>query len=86
MHVQQTCLHTHPTHASLALWQVNGSMASNVWQCLATYAMPGTVVTVTVPASLASVGGVDLHIGGWTDKLYRKTEWVRLPEIVRWYR
>lgn len=46
--------------------------------------MPGTVVQVTVPASLATVGAT-LHIGGFTDTLYDHTQWARLPEIVRWY-
>ena len=47
--------------------------------------MPGTLVTVTLPSSVVTAGGATLHIGGWTDWLYKKTTWVRLPEVVRRY-
>lgn len=62
--------------------QVNGSMADDAWQCLGTWAMAGTVVTVTVPGSVVSAGGATLHIGGWTDTIYKKADWPRLPQIV----
>jgi hypothetical protein len=55
------------------------------WQCLGLYAMPGTVVTFTMPSVLATAGTTVIHIGGWTDVLYKKTTWYRLPEVVRRY-
>lgn len=60
-------------------------MTAMPWQCLGMYAMSGTVVTVSVPASLVGAGAT-LHIGGWSDVLYKKTTWYRLPEMVRWFR
>jgi hypothetical protein len=47
--------------------------------------MPGTVVKVTVPSSVVATGTTTVHIGGWTDLLYSKTTWRRLPDIVRKY-
>ena len=45
--------------------------------------MPGTVVTVTLPSSVMSTGTPTIHIGGWSDWLYKKTTWKRLPEMLR---
>ena len=70
---------------TLGCLQINGTTATDYWQCLGMYAMPGRPVTVTVPASIASLQQATLHIGGWTDGLYKHTEWARLPEIVRRY-
>ena len=47
--------------------------------------MPGKNVTVTVPSSIATAGSATLHIGGWTDKLYAKTLWKRLPDVVKFF-
>lgn len=44
-------------------------------------------MTIELPSSLLGLPGpITLHIGGWTDTLYHKEEWYRLPEIVRFYR
>lgn len=42
------------------------------WQGIGIYALPGQVVEVTLPASVVSLGNTNIHIGGWTDKLYRE--------------
>lgn len=60
-------------------------MAAPAWQCLGMYALPGRVVTITVPANVAPISDVSFHIGGWTDSLYHKTEWHRVPKAVRSY-
>jgi hypothetical protein len=46
--------------------------------------MPGTEVTVTLPSSVINPA-TTIHIGGWTDLLYTKSTWKRLPEVVRKY-
>jgi hypothetical protein len=68
------------------LLQINGTTSTEkYWQCLGLYAMPGTLVTVTLPPSVTTDGTTVIHIGGWTDLLYKKTTWYRLPEVVRRY-
>ena len=51
--------------------QINGSTVGTFWQCLGTYALPGLLINVTVPANVAAHGGANLHIGGWADTLYK---------------
>lgn len=46
-------------------------------------------MTLRVPAALAGAttgAGAALQIGGWTDALYHKPQWRRLPEVVRQFR
>jgi hypothetical protein len=63
--------------------QVAGDTTEAYWQCLGMYAMPGRVVTITVPQAVVAAGEAMLHIGGWTDLLYERDKWARLPEVVR---
>jgi hypothetical protein len=64
--------------------QVNGNTPDETyWQATGLYAMPGNVVTVTLPQALLASGAVRLQIGGWTDALWDHTDWARLPEVVR---
>jgi hypothetical protein len=70
----------------VACWlQINGTVLERYWQCLGLYAMPGTLVALTLPSAVVTRGGTTVHIGGWTDLLYKKTTWYRLPEVVRRY-
>ncbi|GAB4822327.1 hypothetical protein N2152v2_009373 [Parachlorella kessleri] len=64
---------------------ITGTTTTSYWQCTGMYAMAGQLVTVRVPPQLLGKGPVWLHIGGWTDPLYKKAQWVRLPELVRWF-
>ncbi len=50
--------------------------------------MAGKLVNVTLPQTLLTAaagagGSIQLQIGGWTDSLWRKDDWVRLPDLVR---
>jgi hypothetical protein len=65
--------------------QINGTILERHWQCLGLYAMPGTLVTVTLPSTVVTPGVTTVHIGGWTDLLYKKSTWYRLPDVVRRY-
>ena len=49
---------------------INGSMADRGWQGFGVYALPGQVLNITIPQALLSANP-RLHIGGWTDLLYR---------------
>ncbi|KAF8059185.1 TCAF2 [Scenedesmus sp. PABB004] len=69
--------------------QVNATTPGDamLWHSTGLYAPPGAVVKLTLPAALlgldSDAGAVTAHIGGWTDTLYEKDEWARLPEVVR---
>jgi hypothetical protein len=50
--------------------------------------MAGKPVNVTLPQALLTAAAgtgvtIQLHIGGWTDGLWGKDQWVRLPDLVR---
>ena len=52
------------------------------WHSTGRYAAPGEVVTVRVPAALASAGW-RVRIGAHTDRLWHLDSWKRFPEISR---
>ena len=52
------------------------------WHSTGLYAAPGELVTVRVPAMLASVGW-RVRIGAHTDRLWQLDSWKRFPEISR---
>ncbi len=52
------------------------------WHSTGCYAAPGEVVTVRVPAALASAGW-RVRIGAHTDRLWHLDSWKRFPEISR---
>ncbi len=66
--------------------QLNATVVDSYWQSTGLYAAPGTVVTVTLPPALAALAAtklINLQIGCHTDRLWKKTDWYRLPEVVR---
>lgn len=71
--------------------KIKGTTADSYWQGLGLWAMAGQPVTVTIPQALLRalpVGSapITLHIGGWTDNIYKdRAEFTRLPEMVRFY-
>ena len=53
------------------------------WHSTGLYAAPGEVVTVTMPASAAAVGGFQVRVGAHTDGIWLRSDWTRMPEITR---
>ena len=53
------------------------------WHSTGLYAAPGELVTVTVPAEAAKVGGFHVRIGAHSDGIWGRPEWTRMPEISR---
>ena len=53
------------------------------WHSTGLYAAPGELVTVTVPAEAAEVGGFHVRIGAHSDGIWGRPEWTRMPEISR---
>jgi hypothetical protein len=54
------------------------------WHGTGLYAVPGEVVTVTVPTS-ATAAGLRVRVGCHKDKIYHKDRWRRAPQITRSY-
>lgn len=55
-----------------------------VWRSTGGYAAPGEPVKIKIPPAMASAG-LTAQIGQHTDLLWKKTSWVRFPEITRTY-
>ncbi len=53
------------------------------WHSTGLYAAPGEVVTVTVPAEVATSGDFHVRLGAHSDRIWRRPEWARMPEISR---
>ncbi len=53
------------------------------WHSTGLYARPGELVTVTVPAEVAAVGGFHVRVGAHSDRIWHRSEWTRMPEISR---
>ena len=53
------------------------------WNSTGLYAAPGELVTVTMPAAVAEVGGFYVRVGVHSDEIWHLTEWERMPEISR---
>lgn len=82
----------HPTAATL-YGAISGStprVTSNVsinpaqprWQATGLYAVPGEIVTITVPAALVG-HGYKVRINTHSDDISRRDEWERLPVVHR---
>jgi len=56
-----------------------------VWRGTGLYAVPGEVVTVTIPAAWVNQG-LSVLIGAYTDTLWQLSSWTRYPDITRAYR
>ncbi len=52
------------------------------WHSTGLYAVPGDLVTVTVPARAAN-GGLFVRVGAHSDGIWSRSEWTRMPEISR---
>ena len=53
------------------------------WHSTGLYAAPGELVTVTLPAEAATIGGFQVRVGAHTDGIWHRSEWKRVPEISR---
>ena len=53
------------------------------WHSTGLYAAPGELVTVTVPAEIATSGGFHVRVGAHSDRIWRRSEWTRMPEVSR---
>ena len=76
------------TSSARPLSQINGTTLTTHWQTLGLWAMAGKPVNVTLPQALLTAAAgtgaaIQLHIGGWTDSLWNKESWPRLPDMVR---
>ena len=55
------------------------------WHSTGLYAAPGELVTVTVPAEVAKAVGFGVRVGAHSDRIWRRSEWTRMPEITRYF-
>ena len=55
------------------------------WHSTGLYAAPGELVTVTVPAEVAKADGFGVRVGAHSDRIWRRSEWTRMPEISRYF-
>lgn len=53
------------------------------WHSTGLYAAPGELVTVTMPEEAAETGSFHVRIGAHSDRIWRRKEWTRMPEISR---
>ncbi len=55
------------------------------WHSTGLYAAPGELVTVTVSAEVAKAVGFGVRVGAHSDRIWRRSEWTRMPEISRYF-
>ena len=55
------------------------------WHSTGLYAAPGELVTVTVPAEVATADGFGVRVGAHSDRIWRRPEWTRMPAISRYF-
>ena len=53
------------------------------WHSTGLYAVPGELVTVTVPAKVAKASGFHVRVGAHSDRVWHRSEWKRMPEVSR---
>ena len=53
------------------------------WHSTGLYAAPGELVTVTMPASVAATGDVNVRVGAHDQDISVREEWTRMPVISR---
>ena len=63
---------------------VDINVSRNRWHTTGMYAVPGEVVTITVPQALVGQG-YRIRINAHTDNIRKRSQWERFPYVHRWY-